>query len=148
MYFGSLSRSMISLFSVILLAEWSTIVRPVWEKQAGMVLVFIFLVVLTTFGVLNVIIGVVVERTTNAMNQMRAKDVEKKKNEQMEALETISELMFELDTNLDKKISREEMERGANNERLQDLLGLVDLPHGFTYREFHEMLDLDGSGWL
>merc|ERR1712178_173280 len=47
LYFGSVSRSMISLFSVVLLAEWSPIVRPVWEMQPGMVIIFIFLVVLT-----------------------------------------------------------------------------------------------------
>merc|ERR1712196_447235 len=105
-YFGTLSRSMVSLFSVILLAEWSTVVRPIWEHQPGMVIVFIILVIVTTFVVLNVIIGVVVERTTSVMNQVRAKDVQKKKNEQMRSFETISELMFALDTDEDKRISR------------------------------------------
>ncbi len=35
-YFGSLGRSMISLFGMILLAEWSQILRPVWEAQAAL----------------------------------------------------------------------------------------------------------------
>ena len=31
MYFGSVVRSMISLFSISLLAEWKEVVRPAWK---------------------------------------------------------------------------------------------------------------------
>lgn len=148
MYFGSVSRSMVSLFSVILLAEWTPIIRPVWERQPAIIIVFVGLVVVTTFGVLNVIIGVVVERTTAAMNSIRDKNVKKKKKEQMKAFNMISTLMFEIDTNDDMKISKKEMEEGKNNEKLHELLQKVDFPHGFTYTEFHAMLDQDGSGHL
>jgi hypothetical protein len=148
MYFGSVARSMVSLFGIILLSEWSPVVRPIWEKQPGIVIVFLCLVILTTFGVLNVIIGVVVERTTSAMNIMREKDMKRKKRDQMHAFNLISALMFDLDTNEDKRISRREMEAGASNEQFHELLQQVNFPHGFTYGEFHAMLDTDGSGHL
>merc|ERR1719491_1604943 len=82
------------------------------------------------------------------MNQMRAKDLEKKRNEQMKAFERISDVMFQLDSDCDKRISLEEMEEGACNHDLSHLFAAVDLPHGFTFNRFHTMLDLDGSGHL
>jgi len=147
-HFGTLSRAMVSLFGIVLLSEWSQIVRPTWEVQPAVVLVFLLLVVFATFGVLNIIIGVVVERTTASMNRVRARDIEKLREEQMSHVHTISDLMFHLDTNNDQRISRQEMELGCTNERLHELLSKIDLPHGFTFSDFHQMLDLDGSGLL
>lgn len=74
--------------------------------------------------------------------------MKRKKMEQMRAFNLISSLMFDLDTNEDKRISRQEMEAGANNDQLHELLQRVDFPHGFTFAEFHAMLDQDGSGQL
>ena len=57
MYFGTLSRAMISLFGVVFMAEWK-VVRPVWEVHPWMMLVLMLLVMFTTLGVLNIIVGV------------------------------------------------------------------------------------------
>merc|ERR1740138_1967908 len=82
------------------------------------------------------------------MNSIRDKNVKKKKKGQMKAFNMISTLMFEIDTNDDMKRSKKEMEEGKNNEKLHELLQKVDFPHGFTYTEFHAMLDQDGGGHL
>jgi voltage-gated sodium channel len=60
--FGSMIRSMITLFNIVLLTEdWDNVARPLFEVDPlffAPMLVFLFI---TTFSVFNVIIGVVVD---------------------------------------------------------------------------------------
>merc|ERR1719352_2000031 len=69
-YFGTIPRSMFTLFSVVILAEWPEIVRPICEQQVYMFPFFILFIVLTTFGLANVIIGVIVDNTFQAAAQI------------------------------------------------------------------------------
>lgn len=60
-YIGTVPRSMFTLFQVITLSGWATnIVRPVAALNGFMPWVFILVMVLCSFGVLNVIVGVIV----------------------------------------------------------------------------------------
>lgn len=61
-WFGSLGKSMYSLFQVMTLESWSMgIVRPIMEKQPYAWLFFIPFITVTTFTVLNLFIGIVVD---------------------------------------------------------------------------------------
>jgi hypothetical protein len=147
-YFGTVSRSMMSLFNIVLVDEWSTIVRPVFEIHKIMTMFFIFLVILCSFGILNVIIGVVVERTTQAMNTMRECHLEKLKRKQVEEVTALASIMFDLDEDNNQRLSREEFESGSRNPQLQSLIRGIELPIGFTFDEMFTMLDTDGDGLL
>merc|ERR1719199_1932026 len=59
--FGSMPAAMVTLFNVAILAEWTEIVRPVFLKQPGMAVFFIIFSVFVCFGVMNVIIGMIVD---------------------------------------------------------------------------------------
>merc|ERR1719171_2975420 len=64
-FFGSTIRTMLTLFQIFTLDGWSSVVRPVVEQGMPMMLpVFILFIFLTTFGLLNLLIGVIVEHTT------------------------------------------------------------------------------------
>ena len=61
-WFGSLGKSMYSLFQIMTLESWSMgIVRPVMEVQPYAWLFFIPFITITTFTVLNLFIGIVVD---------------------------------------------------------------------------------------
>lgn len=61
-WFGSLGKSMYSLFQVMTLESWSMgIVRPIMQKQPYAWLFFIPFITVTTFTVLNLFIGIVVD---------------------------------------------------------------------------------------
>jgi len=148
LYFGTVGRAMVSLFNVVLLDEWATVTRPIFEMQRLMIVFFILLVLLCSFGILNVIIGVVVERTTQAMSVVRQSHIEKLKGQQMRQVKSLAKIMFRLDEDGNSFLSRDEFEKGSENMQLQEMLGDIELPAGFTFSEMFTMLDIDGDGWL
>lgn len=61
-WFGSLGKSMYSLFQIMTLESWSMgIVRPIMDVQPYAWLFFIPFITITTFTVLNLFIGIVVD---------------------------------------------------------------------------------------
>merc|ERR1719329_1873668 len=122
LYFGSLSRSMLSLINVILLDEWTDIIRPVLEVQAYMALSIFCLVLFTTFGVFNVVIGVVVQRMMEAMEAVRQESVEEEHEERKRLAEQLAEVMTTLDIDCDGRLSPEEFQQGFENDQLRRLM--------------------------
>ena len=65
--FGTLALSMYTLFQVITLESWSmAIARPVIEPRPYLVIFFVLFLFITTFGLLNVVVGVICENTLEA----------------------------------------------------------------------------------
>merc|ERR1719487_2643878 len=60
-FFGSIGRSMYTLFQLAILSEFSEFGRPIFEKQPLFFPFFLFFIFVVTFGVLNVLIAVIVE---------------------------------------------------------------------------------------
>lgn len=145
LYFGTLSRATMSLCSIVLLAEWGAVVRPVSAAQPAMVLVFGILILLTTFGFFNIIIGVIVERTTDAMARVRAEKERICLNTRMKIAEDIADVIYELDANGDGVLSYEEFAQGDTCEKFRVHMAGLDLPPGFTLQDLFTMLDHDAS---
>jgi len=147
LYFGTVTRAMFSLLSICLLAEWADIGRPVLEFQLIVFPFFIFFVVFTTLGILNVIVGVIVENTMAATTAVRDEDLGRQKSEKLQQVREIRDVLFQIDEDGDRQISVSEFEAGmANNKGLREILAGIDLPKGFKPKEMHTMLDDDGSG--
>jgi voltage-gated sodium channel len=73
-YFGSVGRSMLSLFQIVTLDDWSDgIVRHVVSNQPAMAIFFVPFILLTTYGLASIVVGIIVERTLAAAkeNQQR-----------------------------------------------------------------------------
>merc|ERR1719387_1985621 len=79
-HFGTVPRAMFTLFETSL---EPLNIRPVVEKQPYMLPFFLAFIFLTTFGVMNVIIGVIVENTMEASKQTET---------DMEAIETMHKI--------------------------------------------------------
>jgi voltage-gated sodium channel len=74
-WFGSLSASTYTLFQVMTLESWSMgIVRPVMEVYPNAWLFFIPFILVTTFTVLNLFIGIILD----AMNSVKDEENERK----------------------------------------------------------------------
>ncbi len=72
-FFGSLGSSFYSLFQIMTLESWSmSIVRPVMEEFPMAWIFFILFILSTTFSVLNLLIGIIV----NSMQQVHEKEME------------------------------------------------------------------------
>lgn len=59
--FGTLGASFFTLFQLMTLDDWANIVKPAMEQQPYALLFFLPFIVLSTFVVLNLFIGVIVE---------------------------------------------------------------------------------------
>ena len=72
--FGGIVQTMYTLFQILTLESWSmAVVRPVSVSESGrspgfFYVIFVFLW-LTSFGLMNIVIGVIVENTLNAAKQ-------------------------------------------------------------------------------
>merc|ERR1719379_3355262 len=86
-YFGNIHRSMYTLFCVAIMAEWPEFGRAVMEKQPMMFFFFLVFIIFTTFGVMNVIIGVIVDNTMEAAKSIEAEDEATEKERKRELLQ-------------------------------------------------------------
>jgi len=82
-WFGTLGRSLYSLFQIMTLESWSMgIVRPVMEKFPYAWAFFVPYIIVTTFAALNLFIGIVV----NAMQSEHDKSVSEEREAEREML--------------------------------------------------------------
>jgi len=147
LYFGSVLRAMFSLLSVCLLTEWSTIGRPVMFQQPLFFPFFLVFIVFMTLGLMNVIVGVIVENTMAATTKVEKEDLRRERDKKLEKISALRAMIYRVDTGGDGVIDEAEMQVGMENDReMRALLKDVELPHGFNPRDLLTMLDDDGSG--
>jgi len=146
--FGTLPRSMLTLFSICIVDSWSSLVFPVWTVQPFLVPLFMVFLVITSFGLLNALIGVIVEQTTLATQELqKATDLEERQKK-MDIVHTLVQMVMDIDSDSDGAITAEEMKAAEAMPEMEDFLRRIDLPPGFSLAELHMMLDQDGSGLL
>jgi voltage-gated sodium channel len=108
-YFGSIGKSMYTLFQIMTLDDWSTeIVRPICEIHPFAWVYFISFILVSAFVVLNVIVGVIV----NAIGELSEFH---KKKEELKKLRKATNLEKEL-SKLKKQISIVESLIAVENE--------------------------------
>lgn len=82
LYFGTVSRSMVTLIILVFTADPSDYMRPIAWKQPFMVIFIFLFVMFITFGVMNVIVGVIVDNTIDGVrtidNEVRFLEQERK----------------------------------------------------------------------
>jgi len=152
-YFGSILRSSLSLFNIVLLNDWSLVVWPVFNAQPYATIFLIIFVILTSCGMLNVIIGVIVERTNEATNRLREEDLENMRKDQMMHAEKLAVIMDLLDTDKDSFLTEQELMAAAENSDFgqtlrEGMLNGMNLPLNFEFTDLYLMLDQDSNNKL
>eukprot|EP00931_Biecheleriopsis_adriatica_P098013 TRINITY_DN7190_c0_g2_i2.p1 TRINITY_DN7190_c0_g2~~TRINITY_DN7190_c0_g2_i2.p1 ORF type:complete len:532 (-),score=118.65 TRINITY_DN7190_c0_g2_i2:92-1687(-) len=108
-FVGTVPKTMYTLFQIITLESWSmSIGRPIITKQPVMFFVFLLYIFLTTFGLLNIIVGVIVENTLNVASQNL--DLQKKRMQRqlLRDLEILKSLFEAADTDGSGTLDKEE----------------------------------------
>lgn len=142
-FFGNVPRAMFTLFETCL---EPLNIRPIVEKQPELFPFFLIYIFLTTFGVMNVIIGVIVENTMEANNQTEQdiKDVER--DEKCKKIEQIRDACFLFDENGDGFITMEELKKGLSQPAISECLKDLVFPVGGDEEELFQLLDAGGNG--
>jgi len=148
--FGKVYRSMYSLFELMTLEGWEQVARPLVEKQP---LVFLFIgsfIMIFTYGMLNMVVATVVEKTLDQSNMMKTLDGKHEMLMIMGELHCMKDL-FHQDAGQDAGekasavITCEEFEAAmTTNEPMRTSLEAMGIPTR-NARELFNVLDMDGD---
>lgn len=145
-YFGTVPRSMLTFFQICVMDEWSeNIVRHVKFNQPGMEWMFVVFVCFTTFGILNIVVGVVVENTLQMAKQSDVKIKKKKEKDRMRILNHLREFFESSDEDGSGTLTPDEVKAAMDNPDNMKKLALLDLPFEDPI-ELYTLLDVDSSG--
>jgi len=128
-YFGTVSRSMGTLLQVMVLDSWSSdIARHVISKEWYWSIFFVFFILLSTHGLVNTVVSVVVEHTVTAVQIRESKRKvreEKSKKRDLLAIQTMFE-KFDEDNN--HELSIDEFRDNVQRVEVKRLLMELELP--------------------
>lgn len=147
-YFGDMTSASVTGLNLALMTDWSYVFRPILKRQPFIALGIGAYVGISCFGIMNAIIGVIVTRTSKAAADAAEEDETSHRETQMLFVESIKDIIYEIDTDGGGTVSPEEIAAAQDNEQLLECLSYVDLPPQFSMLELHCMLDKDGDGEL
>ncbi|CEM30911.1 unnamed protein product [Vitrella brassicaformis CCMP3155] len=146
--FGYVPRSMFTLFTALTLDGWSNdISRPVMEKDPLFSLFFIFFLMVTTFGLLNIVVGVIVENTLTLSKGNEETLRKRAEKEEQRILASLHQLFSRVDVSNDGHLTQEEFREALKDGLIRRRLHQLHLPADEVEQLFH-MLDRDGDGML
>jgi len=148
LFFGSVSRSMFTLVQIVTLERWSDgVARHVIANQAEMMIFFVFFLIFTSFGLMNMILGVIVENTLQ-MQRNNEEKVKKMQEKQMNSvLAKLREVLESADEDGSGSLTQEEFAEALNNPEIANQLRLIDFPVDDP-DEIFMLLDVEQDGEL
>lgn len=142
-YFGSVTRTMLTLFSMAVVSDWDHIVRFVYQKQPVFCIFFIFFTIFMTLGIMNVIVGIVVDQVFAVHKDAVRYDDEKERTKYGRQLQQIVDVYLETSSERDKLITEKCMTEIAE---IIEIVGGIDLPSSYSYVDLFTLLDSTGTG--
>jgi len=97
-WFGSIGKSLYSLFQIMTLESWSMgIVRPVMEVYPHAWMFFVPFILITSFAVVNVLVGLIVNSMHDAHSEEASEATDVYRDDVLNQLEKISERLNKLE---------------------------------------------------
>ena len=97
-WFGSIGKSLYSLFQIMTLESWSMgIVRPVMEVYPHAWMFFVPFILITSFAVVNVLVGLIVNSMHDAHSEEASEATDAYRDDVLNQLEKISERLNKLE---------------------------------------------------
>ena len=140
-FFGSLPSTMWTLIRICMGDIFGDVIGPVVKVHPQMALVFGAFVVTSSWGVLNLIIGIIIQSTDQANADIREKRYQNMRNIQLDGLHRFCEKFYG-----DIKDGVASAELGESWVHFDELLKDLDFPNGFCMLDVIEMIDRDASG--
>lgn len=149
-YFGTIPKSMMTLFNIGVLAEWSEITRPIYQKQPYVLLILFLYLALVFFGIMNSIIGVIVEGMMDSVKQHNDKKEEEMKQDKHALLDALVEVVKDVDADNDGHISEDEIVMVFQKPSIKKLLSHIpDLQAKTSHSpDLLALFDTSGNGMV
>jgi len=146
--FGTIGRSMLTLLQMMTLDSWSSqIARHVINMQWEMGAFFIIFLVLSTYGLLNIVISIIVEHMLQAAAKNDRKAKARLDATRKQELESIKEVFILSDTDGSGEVDLKEFLEAVKNPEVQWRMRQLGLPLTGAAKLF-AVIDGDGSRTL
>jgi len=147
--FGSVPRSIWTLFEIMTLEHWQTTGRPLVEAEPFMALFFVVYIMIFTFGVLNMVVAVIVDYALEQARRMFEVDVDIMQDEVDGDLDVMYEAFKQCDVDDDGTVYRKEFVESVTNTTgpLAECLDQLGIPTQDAVMLF-DILDSDVSGGI
>lgn len=144
-YFGTVGRSMYTLLQCMTLDSWSSrVARHVIANQWWMAGFWVVFLVLSTFGILNIVVSVIVEHMLNAAKSNKKRMQVREERQRRMELESIRDIFKIADDDGSGDLSRAEFRQAVLNKEVQWRMRQLDLPLSDAERLF-DAIDGDGD---
>merc|ERR550514_375112 len=139
--FGTIINAIFTLFQVITLESWAmAVVRPIFEVEPVFALFFVAYLFLTSFGLMNIVVGVIVDNTLETSKENDEKLAKIRERERARELEALKVLFEESDADGSGLMNKEEFIQACQSENAQKQFEALELPVDGA-EELFEILD-------
>lgn len=146
-YWGSVPRSMFTVFQVITLEDWITVADVSIRHEPWVRILFLLLLGTCTYGLMQVIVAVFVNSALEA-STMRSQDLAKRaKGEREETCRKLCEVFRKADVDGDGTLTKEEFVQVLKIADVVERLKAVGID-GSSAAALFDVLDIDGSKTL
>lgn len=146
-YFGSLGSSLATVFQITTLEDWPIVTETMIKSQSWLLALVILLLMLTSYGVMNVTVAIFVNSAMDA-SSVRSRDLAKKAKEEYEATcKALYEVFEEADSDGNGTLSKEEFKKALEEKDLLRRLHSAGIDATSAVFLF-DILDIDANGTL
>jgi len=144
-FFGTVGRSMLTLIQVLTLDMWSSeVARHVLTNQPAMALFFLIFLVLTTYGLLSLVVGVIVEQTLAATKQDEAKARVREEKARRQELATIEKIFEMADAEHTGELTLAAFTEAMTRKEVRWRMQQLEL-HASDMQRLFQVMDGDGT---
>lgn len=128
-YFRTVPRSMFTLFQIVTFESWSErIVRHVMQKQPAMVVFFVIFMAISSFGLLNVVVGVVVESTLSTSEKDDNKIKRAQERDRQRVFDHLREIFEGADEDGSGTLTLGEVQKAISKPEIYNKLKMIEFP--------------------
>jgi voltage-gated sodium channel len=147
-YFGDIWSSMFSLFQITTLDHWAEdIARHVMQRQPAMVWFFLGFVLFSSYGLLSLVIGVIVESTLAMAKLNNQQNHAKRQADRKRALDHIKTAFEQMDEDGSGTLSMLELKRSIEDPEIATRLKMIEFPIDEPEKIF-VLMDVENRGEL
>merc|ERR1719454_549792 len=130
-YFGTIAKSFLALTQILVFDDTFEIIRPIFKLQFSMGVMLLIYILLASFTVLNMLIGIICD----IVSETTAEEKEK------QLMRRVEEIFHEMDTDDSDTVTREEFQNG---DTIGQLYAIGIEPQ--TSKNAFDILDIDRDG--
>lgn len=127
-HFGTMAKSMTTLFQIMTLDSWTGIVRPIAKDGRPWVyFFFVFFISIGTFVLMNLIVAVIVENAFDTGNVEQAEQAQKAAEKRDRELQELKEMFKMLDKDQSGDLDKKELLSASKDRKVIQKLQALDL---------------------